>query len=1094
MKKISLFAASLAAITVAASPAGPAMRSAVGSSDVTSPMTVISSPFRSRVLPAQEAAMKIAPRKAGPLRAKAKDVPFIEDFSTPDNLGDWGIQDVNNDNSSWEYKQSFGLVQIYFAAGGGDNDDWLVTPAINLGKDDVYTLTFSYGSQGSRYKAERLAVTMGTSEYATRHTTLLYEDNEIQNFWNGSMRTVTITLPVEEDAPYYFGFHCTTPSGGYCLYLDDIRVEQNGTKAAPDAVTSLTVTPGAKGAPEATVACNAPEVAADGSALTEISAIKVYRDDIAAAVHTFTSPAPGEELSFTDTDLTTGNHTWRLVPELDGQEGARAEVSAYIGIDIPMAVTNLSAAELASGAVALTWDAPAGVNGGYTGADAVTYKVTRTDGATDTVLAEGLRETSFTDTSVDTSVQSYQYYLVEASTVTGTSEVAESNSLFTGPAYTVPFKENFAYGTLAKSPWVMETVVSSVMNPTWSIVAQGTQPVCPPIDGDDGMLAFNTLLGGLNFYQGAQVRLATPAISLKDTTDPYITFWLFHYDTTQTSQEYNQETEEYETVTYTYNDKVKVQIAVDNGAYTDIPDAEIELAANNGGWTRYRVSLAPYKGAEKASVGLLGMADGGGNIHVDGLLITDTYASDLEITDILGPQSCKAGEEAKYLVRVVNNGATSTKAYTVDLCVDGKPVQTLSNPGAAIFANGGEKLFRFTFTPQLAHSGAAHTVTARINCAADMCPANDLSDAVALEVPAMDFPAVTEFNGLQTPSEVTLAWEEPDFASYRSPRRDDLEKLNPFIISGIADYTLIDNDKSSETYCISGIDGYDNARAAMAYQVFNPEKAGVDLEEPFNRRWYARSGSQMLVSWGASQADANDDWLISPELSGEEQVVSFYVKSITMAYTERFRVLYSRDTKSISDFVKVAEANYYTPGGKWRKFSVRLPEGAKYFAIHCISADAFGLMVDDISFEPRNASAESFDLMGYNIYRDGEKLNSEPLTTNSYTDTGVPAGQHSYFVTTVYASGESSPSPVFVAAETGIAAPESDDAASEFLAIGHEGCLELYVAQGTRAVSVFTADGRRVLAENVSGSSTFALPAGVYFVTSGADTRKVLVK
>ena len=127
MKKISLFAASLAAITVAASPAGPAMRSAVGSSDVTSPMTVISSPFRSRVLPAEDAAVKIAPRKAGPLRAKAKDVPFIEDFSTPDNLGDWGIQDVNNDNSSWEYKQSFGLVQIYFATGGGDNDDWLVT-------------------------------------------------------------------------------------------------------------------------------------------------------------------------------------------------------------------------------------------------------------------------------------------------------------------------------------------------------------------------------------------------------------------------------------------------------------------------------------------------------------------------------------------------------------------------------------------------------------------------------------------------------------------------------------------------------------------------------------------------------------------------------------------------------------------------------------------------------------------------------------------------------------------------------------------------------------------------------------------------------
>lgn len=96
-------------------------------------------------------------------------------------------------------------------------------------------------------------------------------------------------------------------------------------------------------------------------------------------------------------------------------------------------------------------------------------------------------------------------------------------------------------------------------------------------------------------------------------------------------------------------------------------------------------------------------------------------------------------------------------------------------------------------------------------------------------------------------------------------------------------------------------------------------------------------------------------WLISPELSGEAQTVSFYIKSVTMAYEERFRVLYSTDTKSTSDFVKVATANYYTPNSLWRRFSVKLPEGAKYFAIHCISEDAFGLMVDDITYIPKNA-------------------------------------------------------------------------------------------------------------------------------------------
>ena len=1070
MKKISAITAAFAATILAANAAVP---------------------FATRTLPAADkgATVKITPRKSAPLRAKAKDVPFIEDFTTPDNLNDWGIQDVNGDNNSWEYKQSFGLVQIYF--GNSGNDDWLVTPAINLGKDDVYTLTFSYGSQGARYTPERLAVTMGTSEYATRHTTLLYEDNEIVNFWNGSMKTVTITLPVDEDAPYYFGFHCTTPAGGYCLYLDDIRIEQNGTKAAPDAVTGLTVTPGARGALEAAISFNAPAKAADGSALQTISNIRVYRDESGIPVKTFDAPAPGAPLSFTDTGLTTGMHTWRVVASLNGEEGARAETSAYIGIDTPLAVTSLKGVELADGSVNLTWDAPLGANGGYTGADVVTYKVTRTDGSTETVIANGLTTTSLTDSSIDTSVQSYLYYIVEAATTTGTSPAAESNSLFTGPAYGIPFKENFPYGTLAKAPWVMETVVSSIINPQWSLVAQGTSPLCPTIDGDDGMLAFNTLIGGLNFSQGAQVRIATPAISLKGTSDPYLSFYLFHYDTTQISQEYDQEKDEYVTVTTTFADKVKVQIAIDNGEYTDVPDGEIELAANNGGWTKYRISLAPYKNASKASVGILGIADGGGNIHIDNLLITDTYASDLEITDILGPQSCKVGRQADYLVRVVNNGIASTKAYTVSLCIDGTPVQTLDNPGAAIFANGGEKLFRFSFTPELAHSGATHSVTARIDFAADLCQANNLSDEIQLEVPAVTLPAIETLEGTQTPGRVTLTWDEPDLASYRAPRTDDLEQLTPFIISGIADYTLIDNDKSSETYCVSGVESYPNARAAMAYQVFSPVKAGLDLEEPFNRRWYAHSGSQMLVSWGAAQADANDDWLISPELSGEEQVVSFYLKSISMAYTERFRVLYSRDSKSMSDFVKVAEANFYTTSGKWRKFSVRLPEGAKYFAIHCISADGFGLMVDDLSFVPRTASVQEFDLMGYNVYRDGSKLNAEPLAETSFTDSSIPEGTHTYTVTTLYAGGESSPSPAYVTGQSGI---ETPDASTTFKAIGHIGCLELYVAAGCEELTVFSADGRLALSDNVSGSATYTLPAGVYIVKSSTATVKVLVK
>ena len=119
--------------------------------------------------------LKLKARAKGVSRAKALDVPFIEDFSSPSTLGDWGIQDVNNDGNSWEYSESFGLLRCYFTSTDEANDDWVITPGINLGKDDVYTLSFSYGSQGTRFKPEHLTVTMGTSEYGTRHTTVLFD-------------------------------------------------------------------------------------------------------------------------------------------------------------------------------------------------------------------------------------------------------------------------------------------------------------------------------------------------------------------------------------------------------------------------------------------------------------------------------------------------------------------------------------------------------------------------------------------------------------------------------------------------------------------------------------------------------------------------------------------------------------------------------------------------------------------------------------------------------------------------------------------------------------------------------------------------------
>lgn len=1020
----------------------------------------------------------------GPMRARALDVPFIEDFSDPETLTDWGIQDVNRDGNSWEYKSNFQNVICYFGSNG--NDDWLVTPAINLGKDDVYTLTFSVGSQGSRYAPEHLTVTMGTSEYATRHTTVLYDNDNIQCFWNGSMETVTITLPVEEDGAYYFGFHCSTPkSSNYALYLDDVKVEQNGSLAAPEAVGSLGVTAGAKGAPTATLSFTAPTLAADGSALKNLDKIEIFRDEQLAG--SIDAPAPGSAQTFTDRSVPSGNHTYKVVAYAGGLEGAKAEATVYVGIDTPAPVASVVAKEQGSG-VALSWTAPEGVNGGYTG-DALSYDIVRYAGSDEARVATGLKVCSFVDNTVDQSTQEHVAYAVTARTSAGTAAATESNSVFVGPAYSLPFYENFEYCNLDSYPWVMEYINSGIMSSRWQLTPMGAAPVCPPIDGDDGMLEFVGRLSGLNFYAGNIIRLATPVLDLSKANNPYVEFYLFHYDTTEYTQEYDEETGDYVTTTTSYNDKLHIQVSVDNGAYTDVPGSDIYLAANNKGWTLYRIPLTSCKGAGKVSVALVGTCDGGANICVDHLTVADTYAADLQVTGLLGPQRLKAGVPASYVVNIVNNGTSSTKNYSVGLYLEGRKVASMANQGAGIFANGGEKTFRLQFTPATEDCGEGLSLTAQIDFPDDECPANNSSKPLALDIVGNILPAVSTIDGQGDDTGVTLVWNEPVIEEAMMSITDDMESYPTFAISGIGSYVLVDQDKAS-TYTISGINSYENAGAAMAWQVFDARKAGVDTELNFNRRWICHSGTQSLVCWGAdaSEATNNNDWLISPELVGQSHEVSFMIKSVTLAYPERFRVYYSTGSTDPSKFIRLADANYLTPTSYWRKFSITLPEGAKRFAIQCVSADAFGLMVDDISYTPANADIRSFDLQGYNVYRNGVKINEQPVEATTYRDE-PGAGMHSYRVTCQYPDGESALSPEYVYGTTGLI---SGIEGSDFHAWGNCGSLRLIGCDGE--VNVYAIDGRCVLKADIIGNATLGMNPGLYIVTHAGETRKVQVR
>jgi hypothetical protein len=55
----------------------------------------------------------------------------------------------------------------------------------------------------------------------------------------------------------------------------------------------------------------------------------------------------------------------------------------------------------------------------------------------------------------------------------------------------------------------------------------------------------------------------------------------------------------------------------------------------------------------------------------------------------------------------------------------------------------------------------------------------------------------------------------------------------------------------------------------------------------------------------------------------------------------------------------------------------------------------------------QSRGARELDLLGYNVYRDGSKINSEPVEMTEYMDEDLPIGNVDYYVTAVYTGGES---------------------------------------------------------------------------------------
>ncbi len=169
---------------------------------------------------------------------------------------------------------------------------------------------------------------------------------------------------------------------------------------------------------------------------------------------------------------------------------------------------------------------------------------------------------------------------------------------------------------------------------------------------------------------------------------------------------------------------------------------------------------------------------------------------------------------------------------------------------------------------------------------------------------------------------------------------DGFETYPDFTLT-FAPWTLVDVDLSG-TYGIQGY-AWENAYSPMAFIIFNPTTTTPPLTS-----LTAHGGNKMACSF-ASTTPPNNDWMITPQLSGASSI-KFWARSYVDDYgLERFKVGISNNTTP-SSFTIISGPNYIQAPVEWTEYTYQITQpGPLYIGIQCLSNDAFFFCVDDVT-------------------------------------------------------------------------------------------------------------------------------------------------
>lgn len=1026
--------------------------------------------------------------------------PYQTSFDAEADFTGYTVIDPQESGYTWSYMPLQKAVRSYPDRETGQND-YLITPPVHLEKDMFYRLDFTTWLDTDdtyEYYNNQLEVLLGTAPVADSLTTTILEPFYVRGgFNNKASAKEWFTVPVTGE--YYLAWHTISePYLGRELYLDDISISDKIPGTYPGTVDDLKILPEPEGGLSARIEFKIPANDLLGNALSgNVHNTVLYRDG--QEIKSWANQTPGTPVSYDDNDISEGAHLYTItcfgynndtktaVPTRD------LDKKVFVGLNAPAWVSFIKVVENPEkyGEVTITWGAPESDKDGfplntskiYYNVGRLSYNPVTGSSSEQAYVTDGLFADGLTYT-VDTKTPSQQFmkFYVDAATKPhdstvhsgvcsgGLGEYYENVTPFMsiGKPYSLPFTDSFTNSN-SQHPMMGQELFGIAM---WGFNTDNKHTGVKPVDGDKGIALMEAAVAN-----GSSARLYSGRIAL-DKDNPTLSMYVYNMSEGQ------------------YRDSNELIIAVGETSDVFVPvtgKTVDEWCDGVPGWNKITVDLSEYAG-KVIYLAFEGVAHRFyaypyeeeliSFVHIDKVVVdspadVDAALKKVENADVY------VGTEHAVSVTVKNNGGKPLSNATVTLMLDGAEIDS-----KAVAAVEPGQLAMVTFMSTIGRDNlGTHKYSAKIVADGDVDNLDNAAEGDAFTVNENNYPKVQNLTGRQQDSAVTLEWNAPAVPEYAQEITDDFEGYESWstMYSGIGNYGLVDADGLS-------VGGFEAGAIPIEYrskQSFTLWDFSYTDEDGYlffgdDARYTANSGNKCLVSMFGGLTSYTDDRLISPLLSGNAQTISFYAKALAHAYPENFQVYYSTTGTEFADF----QPNYFKQEkatGDWTKYTYNLPEGARYFMIRHYSMGGYFFFLDDLSYTP--AGNETLNLTGYNVYRDGKKLNPAPIAEKTWTDNSpVNNADNTYGVTAVYDRGES-PMEETVVSFAGVASVEGSAVRVAF----DNGEIVITGAAGLN-FRVADTSGAVIAAGIAAADTRVAVAPGIYLVTVEGSTVKVMVK